>query len=324
MEDKQIKNRIDYLDLAKAIGITLVVLRHCGISIGIFAMIHMPLFFIISGMFFKEGTTFVVLIKNKTNKLVIPWAFFYILGCLFFYVAASIEPDLKNNYFGFFDVFVHRATFNYPIWYLLCLFWVFVMYFVISKIISNQLLRTVVVIVLALCGSLLGHLHIFLPCYIDTALTSLLFFHIGYMMYAKTKVFTYNKKVDILIGLVLAAVTILAYLFINPKIWLADNMINPLCFIFSTTGVFALLFLIKHVKVSQSLLYIGKHSLVILCWHNFFQRTMQVLLNQLNINTLYVSLGGGVFCCTMFLSILMIPLSLKLIPWFVGKKDIIK
>lgn len=194
MASQNLKDRIAYLDLAKAIGITLVVLRHCGISIGVFAMIHMPLFFIISGMFFKEGKTFVDLIKNKTNKLLIPWAFFYILGCLFFYVAASIEPSLKNNYFGFSDVFVHRATFNYPIWYLLCLFWVFVMYFVISKIISNQLFRTVVVIVLALCGCLLGHLHVFLPCYVDTAFTSLLFFHIGYMMYAKTKIFTFNKK----------------------------------------------------------------------------------------------------------------------------------
>ena len=59
--------RIEYIDIAKALGILLVILGHCvytakiphlGVSIYSF---HMPLFFIISGMFvkpigFKKGT----------------------------------------------------------------------------------------------------------------------------------------------------------------------------------------------------------------------------------------------------------------------------
>ena len=315
------KERIDYLDFAKAIGITLVVLRHCGISIGVFAMFHMPLFFMISGMFFKEGKTFGGLTKNKLNRLVVPWAFFYLLGCLFFYVAASIEPSLKDNYIGFFDVFVHRATFNYPIWFLLSLFWVFIMYFIVCKT-HSLYIRTTIVFVLSICGCFLGYQHIFLPCYVDIALSSLFFFHVGYMVYTKTKLFSFDKKTDVVIGLILAFVTLIAYYYINPKIWLADNLLNPLCYIFSTTGVLALLFLIKHVRVSHSILYIGKHSLVILCWHNFFQRSAEVVLNHVNISDSY--LQWGVFLCAMSLSIIMIPISLRIIPWFVGKKDIIK
>lgn len=323
MTIQQAKERIDYLDIAKAIGITLVVLRHCSISIGVFAMFHMPLFFIISGMFFREGNGFVKMVKNKLNKLLIPWGFFYLLGCLFFYVVAVVKSELKENYFGFIDVFVHRATFNYPIWYLLCLFWVFILYFVICKI-STLHIRTIVVIALSLCGYLLGKFHFFIPCYVDIALTSLFFFHIGYTLRTRTEIFSTDKnriKVDALMVLVLGLITFLGYYCFNPKIQLATNLINPLCFVFSTTGALALIIVSKFAKPWQWLTYIGRHSIIILCWHNFFQRIFEFVFNQLSINSFT---NWWVFFCAMCLSIVMIPISLKLIPWFVGKTDIIK
>lgn len=321
MTIQQTKERIDYIDIAKAVGITLVVMRHCGVSIGVFAMFHMPLFFIISGMFFREGIEFCKMVKNKLNKLLIPWGFFYLLGCLFFYIVAVVKPELKENYYGFLDVFVHRATFNYPIWYLLCLFWFFLLYYMISKI-PSYFTKTSVVLVLSLCGCLLGQKHIFLPCYFDTALSALFFFHVGYMLYTKTKVFSLNKKLKIDVSeiIILTAITLLGYYYINPKIWLADNLINPICYVFSTTGALALILISKFIKNWQWLTYIGRHSIIILCWHNFFQRTFEFMFNYLSINSF--TNGGGF--CTMCLSIVMIPISLKLIPWFVGKTDIIK
>lgn len=300
MTIQQTKGRIDYLDIAKAIGITLVVLRHCSISIGVFAMFHMPLFFIISGMFFREGIGFVKMVKNKLNKLLIPWGFFYLLGCLFFYVVAVVKPELKENYFGFIDVFVHRATFNYPIWYLLCLFWVFLLYYLISKI-HSWFTKSLVVIVVSLCGCLLGQLHIFLPCYFDTALSALLFFHVGYMLYTKTTVFLLNKKMKIEISeiIILTVITLLGYYSISPKIWLADNLINPLCYVFSTTGALALILISKFIKKRQWLGYIGRHSIIILCWHNFYQRLFEIVFNKLNISEISLR-GGGIYLYHVF------------------------
>ena len=47
--------RIDFIDLAKGICIFLVVIGHCGAPIDIpgYGIVRMPLYFILSGLFFK-------------------------------------------------------------------------------------------------------------------------------------------------------------------------------------------------------------------------------------------------------------------------------
>lgn len=48
--------RIDFIDLAKGVCIFLVVIGHCGVPINIpgFEIVRMPLYFILSGLFFKD------------------------------------------------------------------------------------------------------------------------------------------------------------------------------------------------------------------------------------------------------------------------------
>ena len=59
--------RIDFIDLAKGICMIALVLGHCGISIAGNATI--PLYLIISGMFFKERENPRTFITKKTNKI---------------------------------------------------------------------------------------------------------------------------------------------------------------------------------------------------------------------------------------------------------------
>lgn len=58
------KERIGYIDAAKAVGIWLVVMGHCSNTIvqypylvSFIYLFHMPLFFLISGYFFKTPVT---------------------------------------------------------------------------------------------------------------------------------------------------------------------------------------------------------------------------------------------------------------------------
>lgn len=57
------KQRIEYVDAAKAIAIILVIFAHCHYMIefprlgNLIYSFHMPLFFIVSGFFLKEMTT---------------------------------------------------------------------------------------------------------------------------------------------------------------------------------------------------------------------------------------------------------------------------
>lgn len=90
--------RIDFVDLAKGICILLVVLYHINLPIPFMEMtscFRMPLYFILSGLFFKDYGGFKYFFVKKTNKLAIPWFFFYT-----FYVA------LMPLYFILYGVFL--------------------------------------------------------------------------------------------------------------------------------------------------------------------------------------------------------------------------
>lgn len=63
--------RIDFFDLVKGICILLVVSGHCGFPIDIpgYEIVRMPLYFILSGMFFKDYGGFKNLLIKKVNKI---------------------------------------------------------------------------------------------------------------------------------------------------------------------------------------------------------------------------------------------------------------
>lgn len=62
------KNRIEFIDLAKGICIILVVMYHCGLG-GLIPgdkLLRMPLYFVLSGLFFKDYGK-ASLVKKRTN-----------------------------------------------------------------------------------------------------------------------------------------------------------------------------------------------------------------------------------------------------------------
>lgn len=109
------KNRINYFDIAKGIGMLCVILGHLSLSainMVVFTF-HMPLFFIISGYFMKKQDTRLV-IHKKFRQLLIP----YFLTCL----AIAGYPlsriccwDVQKNlpiicYYGAMPDFMEAAT----------------------------------------------------------------------------------------------------------------------------------------------------------------------------------------------------------------------
>ena len=90
--------RIEFADLAKGICIMLVVLLHVfgdmsGVIIKIMNLFRMPLYFVLSGLFFKTYDGFITFLKKKTNKLLIP--FFFIL--VFVVIPTTILLDIKSG-----------------------------------------------------------------------------------------------------------------------------------------------------------------------------------------------------------------------------------
>jgi fucose 4-O-acetylase-like acetyltransferase len=80
-----IAKRIEYIDIAKGIGILLVALAHADVSLFspylhkfIYAF-HMPLFFFLSGYFFHPDISFRTLFKKRFNSVLKPYLFTILL-----------------------------------------------------------------------------------------------------------------------------------------------------------------------------------------------------------------------------------------------------
>lgn len=73
-------SRIVYIDVAKAIGIMLMVLGHIHFDVYYFDRMvyafHMPLFFIVSGILYRRPESILGYIGKKAKTLMIPYAIF--------------------------------------------------------------------------------------------------------------------------------------------------------------------------------------------------------------------------------------------------------
>lgn len=99
------KNRISYIDIAKGIGIFLVIWGHIilsGPAYNIIYAFHMPLFFFLSGFVFSKNKYhnikefFISKIKKNYLRIVVT-VFLGILGC--------IITTTENNIFNFKELF---------------------------------------------------------------------------------------------------------------------------------------------------------------------------------------------------------------------------
>ena len=97
MGDNQ-HRRIDFVDLTKGVCIILVVMAHIGGAFdqldkhSMLSCFRMPLYFFISGIFFKPYEGLYGFIIRKTNKLIIPFIFFYVSAFLLKYIVWKIAP----------------------------------------------------------------------------------------------------------------------------------------------------------------------------------------------------------------------------------------
>lgn len=168
------QNRDITIDIAKGIAILLVVLGHLQNPINkyIYAF-HMPLFFFLSGMFVK-GLSFKDTIFQKGYRLLLPFIFYYLyavlmkIGRLFFSGKFTIESLWFTN--------IDSVFYNIgPIWFLLSLFYIFVLWSLLSKY-SIRIRYIIIALLLLIPYSSQGQN----PLYFNSALLGLPFFCMGH------------------------------------------------------------------------------------------------------------------------------------------------
>ena len=291
------ENRIEWIDIAKGIGIILVIVGHCfylGYSYPLYAF-HMPLFFFLSGLLFKDKKErFGIIFKSKTKSLMRPWLiilFVSFLVCLAipqWRNEITLKAVLSDLYTANTNVFQ-----NSSLWYLVCFYFMLLIFFFVNKI-KRTILFVIVSIVFAVgllwIKELLDMTNLpfhRLPFKIDSALVALVFFCVAYLL--KGKIFSLmTRKISLLI---IMPIILLAAVLCVLNGWSNINSLDfgrirllyyPVAFLGITSVCLVSLYItrLNWKPLSSFLEFYGKNSLLIFGFQSLFIRLHLLLFNK--------------------------------------------
>lgn len=191
------QQRTKWIDMAKGIGIILVIIGHISLRpewLNVFlCSFHMPLFFFLSGITYngEKHKQFKLLFIKKTQQLLIPYLIFAVVlwlwdvACNVFRVFGR-SGNINDCFKSFLGIFLQIRTTDYSIgvWFIPCIFVTFILLFLITKLSKN---RKVVYFILSVLAFIIGVLYCTkvnkpLPWGIDAAFVAVFFMAIGNML----------------------------------------------------------------------------------------------------------------------------------------------
>jgi len=291
--------RIVYIDIAKGIGILLVVLAHSDLALvspylhQFIYSFHVPLFFFLSGYFFNVKTPIGIFAKKRFNAILKP----YLFTLLLIYLASiSFTGMSLGTALGRFIKSMY-ATGEYiewiPLWFLPSLFvtslFSYFVYRLLLNLIKNRTIRWLILLGLQALGALLVDafypfsISIFgkdyelfgLPYGLDIVLISGFFYMLGSEIRQVSLGEMLNKKwFPLLTGAGLVGLNVI----FNQRTDISARVFDS--FLINTTeailGILFILALSKQIDLITSRLasifaYIGQASLFVLIFHGPIQ-----------------------------------------------------
>ena len=282
------KQRMDYIDTLKGIGILFVVYAHVNytpLPLSLIYSFHMPLFFLVSGMLFRGGRygSFGEFLHRRLNTLIVPYLVFSLASVLFVFGVQLYFPHLfeisGEDYRSYLAQILlaqgSKGVLNVPLWFVPCLFAVEILYYFLSKLEIS--LRIPVCMVLAALGwllesGLLAFDNTVLPWTLDSALYALSFYAAGNMAgpLVKKGVETIKKRKILCLGLILVSLALwLPLALLNGKISLGSRVLanGILLFMTGVLGSAALLGLSLLMEKCPFLRFCGRNSFNIMATH---------------------------------------------------------
>ena len=186
-----VKQRINWIDIARGQGIILVILGHClnmaQKPFQIIFVFHMPLFFILSGYLFREGHRAKEFGAKKTRTLIIPYVFYFLLGLGVSWLIPEWRESLTwEGIRSDLWLATPNTVHNSSIWFLVCLFLVQLIFWIVEKF--HILIQVSLLSILYIVGTYaVQHKQIWgwnqrLPFNIEVVPAAIMFFAIGFYL----------------------------------------------------------------------------------------------------------------------------------------------
>ncbi len=288
-------SRKSFIDVAKGIGIILVVLGHLDadgqISRSLIYSFHMPLFFMLSGVFSNTKTDFFTYLKKNFLALYLPYFIFVLVdavacvllnGLSIGFVAYDKAKELAGIGFG---------ALNRPIWFLFALFIIKIAYYFISKAKALKIAAVLLGVAFVFLNGRLTYRPDFLwlvsvPCLSFYALGDIFkeeILEIDFKIQKRRPLFA-ALTVALLALLTVSAnanicVDMTMYQYGNTALFFANALVG--CF-----AIFALSVLLSEIRpVARALTFYGQNSVIVMVCHYYFcRRILPTLMEKLSLS----------------------------------------
>lgn len=330
------KKRIYYLDIAKGIGVILMILGHVPDlsmpSRQFVTSFHMPLFFVISGMIIcatgEDSRNMCEILKRKFCSIMIPYFIFSVLSLLLEMFCTGV---LKN---GTWEVFREHLFATVCLsgasvfWFLPALFFGEIIFLGVRKKSTAPVCGALIAVMAALaylgylggnrlqavCGAIswYPYLHLFLNAVFRTFFAAA-FIAIGYFGYPLLQRISANILWNLITGILLMVLTAL----VSQKNGITDMnyMVYNNIFLYlitSVCGSFGIVFLSRVLErrrqtpLLRLCIYYGRNSLIVMMTHAPFYIMYIAARVTYGVNNHLFPLGQILLCSMMVCIVLLL------------------
>jgi hypothetical protein len=311
--------RIEALDIAKGIGIILVIIGHMSSSYlrdWIYSF-HMPLFFILSGICFKteKYPSFLPFLRQRVRTLAIPTLALYFIILLLETLTGIKGFDLQQQLKG-----VHPGV----LWFLITLLFSELLYFPLSKL--TVLWRIPLLFVLVSTGVFFARNHItaffdLTNIFFSTALYGLGNLFSSSIPSALEHIKQLNKYIIISSTTVAFVIPLLLITTYKEAFDLASNFIPSPVVLYTLSAVtctFAVITLSTIIPFQKLLKFFGRNTLILLAFHPLIIAISSTqIAPYFHSHLVYKVIELGLVFSG---SCAFIPIFNRYIPWAIGKR----
>lgn len=309
---------------AKGVCIVLVVFNHCGFQLTdrfyLLQHLRMPLYFFISGLFFRDYGGLAKTMLRKADRLLLPLALFTAIAIATGAVVriSRGEPLVMSDYIS--DGQIHVTG----LWFLLCLFWQSMICHALVTSVKPAWARIGITALIGGCGILLAHTVATFPLHIDSALTTFPFYYFGYSMKGAAMLTSQREPTREIPIALLLLLTACAIGFLNDSGTIA-YYVNQysgsaiMSLLQSAAMVIAALLLLKQIGRLPILSYVGRFSLIVLGLHGIVSSVVITLGDMAGIGLTPATLSLAV----LTLSALCIEPLRRLLPHFTAQRNLL-
>lgn len=313
--------RINYIDIARGIGIIGVAWIHTSPPAWLTPDIVNSIFFFLSGIFFKPKPLQNVL-KKWIRTLIIPFLFFYLLSYPFrvlmhFWDTRTLETF---NWLCLFDIFKieERSDYlfvNVPLWFILCLLMIQAIYSLLQQL--DQRILFILALLCILFKDIL--LNFPSPFMINNALYWINFYIMGHLFGKKIlRLLQDSKKRLYFTGTVLTLYALFILPFFKINSYIPANLLHHAYLYTIILSLISLSSFFNRDSSLKTIRFFGINSLIVLGIHILFEIPLKrIEYSLLHEHTLIISII--ITAITLFLCYHFAIWANKHIPHLVGK-----